>query len=326
MSKKLTVSVKGYKDKDKDKAIFLGKYIVGIVKQVSQDIFLGDLDGITIGHDYKTALAELDIGFETADTLKPSEGDVDSFGMTSIVKREGKLKSHIVLNGLLVEQFLETQNNDFIFHFIAHECAHVEVNSVKNKCFPGFLPFQASGVQENIRTMTALSCIDEYLVCHIVAKKKHNPMDDYVTIFLEALKTTREASNQAIKNYRISGEPTDVVYAEVAEINSELMRRAGYLLGTIHGQGKKVVDIDEVYKKLSKHWFLPHFKNLEIELQKVQSKYGKWKNLDDFLSIGKIAIKLITEAGLIHSFTPSGEEYIDIPFTSETTPIIEAEQ
>ena len=60
---------------------------------------LAGIDGVTIAYDYDSALAELDRGFGAS---RPSSRTSDEFAigvaMCPLVKRDGKVLSHIVLS------------------------------------------------------------------------------------------------------------------------------------------------------------------------------------------------------------------------------------
>ncbi len=62
---------------------------------------LHDLDGITYARDYANTLATLDRGFETETTLTATSDSVAlGVAMAPAVKRDGKLKTHVVISAI----------------------------------------------------------------------------------------------------------------------------------------------------------------------------------------------------------------------------------
>jgi hypothetical protein len=111
-----------------------------IVDIFSQAVDLSGLDGITIAADYRKALATLDRGYETDHVLTPTTEGATGVAMSPLVKRNGVLKTHIVLDAALMLALLDTAAT---YHSIArmtlvHECVHVYEHTSFNKAFPGF--------------------------------------------------------------------------------------------------------------------------------------------------------------------------------------------
>ena len=124
------VNVRGQFPSEED-ARKLGTVVGGWVREFSRVFDLSRLDGVTVAEDYAQALAQLDRGRETSETLTASSGSVVGVGMTPAVLRDGLLKSHIVLNANHVWAIQDATLEGFqlAVHLVAHECAHVEVTA-----------------------------------------------------------------------------------------------------------------------------------------------------------------------------------------------------
>jgi len=112
-----------------ERARQFGNLIAMYVRELSRHIDLSSLDGITVAGDYNQALLDLDRGYVTSHKLTPSEELSFGVAMTPAVIRDGKVKSHIVINAGVVLPLENTNHEAFklAFHTLAHECAHVEV-------------------------------------------------------------------------------------------------------------------------------------------------------------------------------------------------------
>jgi len=296
------------------------------VGELSKDINLTNLDGITLAADYQGALSALDRGRTDLQPLSFSTYDRDGAigaAMAPSVWRDGKVKTHLVFQigvvaGLAAND-IDSDEFQFALHTLAHECSHVEVTAEMDKAFPGVL------LQEKItdhyagrRWEVINATWDEYGATRISADFGADPTDGYIEIFLTAL-DARDVANDAITAYRTHGD-VDQVMTEVVKAYGNLIKYSGYLLGTLDGCGKAVADYPSLSQALKDHWFADPFGRLHAELQKLWSNWGNLSDRKEFEPIADIFIEIMNEGGFYLSDNGDGSMALDIPLRPENTP------
>lgn len=312
------VSLRGFDTEDH--ATQFGQLLGEYVRELSRYIDLSQLDGITVAYDYGQALLDLDRGYETAHRLTPSEELAVGVAMTPSVMRDGKIKSHIVLNGAIIAALENPELDQFglSLHTLAHECAHVEVTHRFDSCFPGtILQKRYENAHHAFRWQIIIACWDEYAATWICASAGEDPTAGYEETFLLALQETRTKANNQIKAFRIHGK-VDQILAEVYGAYGELIRFASYLLGTMAGKNLSLADLPKSVAALDGHWFSPYFDRLAEIYKAIAADYGKWSDLSAFELLGDLADQIVAEGGVIISYRPDGSPYADIPYTRQT--------
>lgn len=232
--------------------------------ELSRDIDLSRLDGITIAFDYHQALANLDRGFETNRELTATTGEAVGVAMTPAIMREGLIKSHIVLNVEYIFQMIlpDHEYHPHAIHTLAHEAAHVAVTAAFDKCFPGLLlsqPMRSLG--NHYMTDIVRACWDEYAVCRLAAKYGGDPAETHIGVFLDYLSVTRERANLDIIKHRLHGDHGRLL-GEMVNHYGNLMKFASYMLGTLDGTDRDIGNFPELAEALEGNWF--HFYLLEL--------------------------------------------------------------
>jgi hypothetical protein len=304
-----------------------GTVVGSYIQDLSRQIDLAGLDGVTVAFDYSQALRDLDRGFPSSYVLTPTDGDHewDAVGvaMTLLVLRDGQVKNHIVVSARLALglQLGEGEELGRAIHAFAHECAHIEVTARFNAAFPGFLlQHRFEHVHEQVRWGIIQSSWDEYAVCRMAAPFGYNPTADYEGMFLRVLHETQSKANEFIKAYRLHGD-VDRILAEVYAAYGNLMKLACYHLGNMAGQDLSLSDLPATKSALEGHWFSPYFDQLDALCKDIASDYGRWTDRSKFEAIGDLADEVVEEGGLFVSPRGGGGTfYVDIPFTPETLP------
>lgn len=307
---------------DEDVARKLGNDVGNYLRSLSRFIDVSNLDGLTVAYDYAQALLELDRGYETTRQLTASSGDAIGVAMTPSVIRNGKLRSHIVINGGLAEYLSDPKGEhfDLALHTLAHECAHVEVTNRFDEAFPNTLLQKSYGTYvEALQWEVILACWDEYAVCRICARIGAEPTNGYEEVFLGQLESAPEAAKNSIIEYRIHGD-LDRMLAEVLGAYGNLMKFASYHIGNLRGLDIAIDDRERTNSALSGHWFEPFFCRLADIHDKLFAQYGVWQDKADFEAIGALAQSVLAERGVI--IRPEGDNYyVDVPFSPETMPL-----
>jgi len=307
------ISVRGLETEQKARE--LGGLVGDCIRELSRIIDLQGLDGATIAANYGEALAELDRGYPTSHKLAATGEHAIGVAMTPTVIRDGTIKSHMLFRADLILPLADPESDDsrLALHLLAHECAHVELTSRFDKCFPGTLlqkPLQ--DIHQSLRWQTIKACWDEYGATWISANIGRDPTDYYEETFGVVLNATRSKSNDCIKEFRLHGDAGRVL-TEVYEAHGDLMKFASYLLGTMRGRGLTLNNLRRTKEALEGHWFLPFFERLQNGLQDLGNNYGKWGSLEEFEPIGGIADELVAAGGLRISPLGDGRFYVDFP-------------
>ena len=91
------------------------------------------------------------------------------------------------------------------------------------------------------RWEVTLACWDEYAATRISAPFGKETTDHYEETFIQALQTTRENANRAIRAYRLHHDHGRIA-GEVFVEYGRLMKYAAYLLGDLDGREVAIED------------------------------------------------------------------------------------
>ncbi|WP_300754946.1 hypothetical protein [Janthinobacterium sp.] len=305
----------------RERAVVFSEWLAGYVREISRYMDLSQLDGVTIAHDYRQALLDLDRGNISLPPLTPSDGYAIGVAMTPLVMRDNSLKSHIVLNAafMLALENHQHENHRFAFHILAHECAHVEITHRFNTVFPGVLLQRRRNLQEACRWPIIISCWDEYAATFKSALYGDVQIDGYEETFLNCLDGARPSANRLIAAYR-SHASVDQILREVYGVYGDLLKFAAYHIGNIHGLNLTLDDVPRTTDALDGHWFAPYFEELTAACEAIAENYGQWPDQTAFEVIGDLADRLVADGGLYITVIDNNQLYVDIPFSPETMP------
>jgi len=298
----------------------LAETVGAYIREISRYVNMTALDGVTIAVDYVEALAGLDRGYETSYRLTPSSELVQGVAMAPLVRRDGVIKSHLVLNANFIYALAEPEHQDFAqaLYLLAHECAHVELNMATDRAYPNTLLQTAyEDAYEAYRHGTAHVCWDEYGACRISTNFGRDPLSDYAEVFIHHLNETQARANEAIRAYRTHHDH-DRIFSEMTTYYCNLTKAACYLLGHLDGKDMSVSDVPEITVALNDHWFKPYLEQLTSELRCIWSKYGEWEK-DSFEALGDIAVDVLGEGGMYFTFD-HGQVGFRIPYSANTMP------
>lgn len=318
--KDLSLTARGFASEETAQTI--GSNVLGLVQFFGQHMDLAGLDGVTIAYDYDQALLDLDRGVQTQAELTASKDWAFGVGMTPAVIREGKVMSHIVLNAAYLEGLLEEPDSSFCqeaVHLIAHECAHVEVERVFDRQFPGrTLQAVYPGWFDHLKGEVTHSAWNEYAVCRICAGLGSDPAEVYEGVFLGVLAEAAENVIEAIFKYRYNSD-LDGLVVEAQRNIGNLIKFASYVLGNADGFGRSsLADNPAIEDALEDHWFKPYFERLWAAHRVIWDSYGRWENLSEFETVSDVWLEAMADRGL--EITPQGDGgmYVNVPFRPET--------
>lgn len=319
--KNFTISARGFSDENS--ARNLATLVGEVVRELGKKFDLIALDGVTVAVDYGQALLELDRGYETSHKLTATNSHVVGVAMTPSVIRQDELKSHIVLNAHHIWPLIEDDPEGRLhaIHILAHECAHVEVTNMFERCFPRVLLREQKGtILENFQWKVIFAVWDEFAVTAISAGIGEDQTDAYEETFINDLLKAEALSNDLILAYR-EHRSIDQILGEIYGCWGNVLKFAAYHLGNLAGCGVSWSERERTMEALRDHWFLPYFERLDEACREVLSQYGKWEDKSSFNLISDIVDDLVERAGLIVSDMGNGQLWVDIPLTPETTPI-----
>ncbi|WP_456385579.1 hypothetical protein [Profundibacter sp.] len=292
-----------YNFPSEDYAISAMQKIHSVMSVLSTSIDLSDLDGVTVSFDYNQSLLDLDRGYESTHKLQATIDVAIGVAMAPRVIREGKLKSHLVLNaewvlGIIEESGEETDHFSTSLHLLAHECAHVEVTKVFETSFPNrLLRHTYDNILDSLRWQTILAAWDEYAVCRIVAKIGYDPTQDYLETLRPVLSKTRSQCMEEIKRYRTSGDGEKAVIAVYGAMGN-LLKYSSYFLGSLRGAGHNLNEFHDFQEQLNNSWFCPFFERLVSNLDDLYLEYGEWNGFGQFEQLGDIIESMAEEVGV----------------------------
>lgn len=234
----LSASARNYAREEDARAI--GSKVLGLINVFGQHMNLQTLDGVTLAYDYTEALKTLDRGVATSSELSASKEWGIGIAMTPAVLRDGALKSHILFNAAFLEGLIEEPESEAcqeVVHIIAHECAHVEINAIKDRQFPGvILRYRADTWYEALRLEVIEASWDEYAACRISAGFGKDPSENYQNVFLNILGEAGPNVREAILRCRHDAD-YDALLIEAQRNIGNLVKYASYVLGTADGLG-----------------------------------------------------------------------------------------
>jgi len=317
----LSASARNYAREEDARAI--GSNVLGLINFFGQHMDLETLDGVTLAYDYGEALRELDRGVETSSELSASKEWGIGIAMTPAVLRDGALKSHILFNAVFLEGLMEEPDSEACqeaVHIIAHECAHVEINAIKDRQFPEvILRYRPATWYESLRLEVIEASWDEYAACRISAGFGKNPSENYQEVLLNILGAAGPNVREAILKCRHDSD-YDALLIEAQRNIGNLVKYASYVLGTADGLNQDAeVDLPEISEAIEGHWFSPFFQRLRDVHRVLWERYGQWESLAEFETIADIWLEMLADRGVEVTQQEDGGMYVNIPFRADTS-------
>lgn len=304
-------------------ACAIGSNVLRLINIFGLHINLETLDGVTLAYDYREALRELDRGFETSSELSASKEWGIGIAMAPAVLREGVLKSHILFNAVFLEGLMEDPESaacQEAVHTIAHECAHVEINAIKDRQFPGMiLRYRADTWYEALRLEVIEASWDEYAACRISAGFGKDPSENYKDVFLNILGEAGPNVREAILKCRHDTD-YDALMIEAQRNIGNLVKYASYVMGTADGLGQDIkTELREISDALDGHWCSPFFQRLRDAHRILWERYGQWESLTEFETIADIWLEMLADRGVEVTLQKDGRMYVNITFRADTS-------
>jgi hypothetical protein len=277
---------------DKEMCQRIGDAATALVTFCSRLNPLQDLDGVTYAADYADALATLDRGMEFSTTLTASEDTfAKGIAMAPAVKRDGKLKTHVVIAGeyglgLLSEDAME---RELAVHTLVHELGHVAEHTLMEQALPGVMLSRIEDKYEAVLFANAHSAWSEYFAERTAAT--FGP--SFQGHFQEALEGAINQQVDEIAKARAalsrsdSSTATAVGNTTILQVG-KTMKMTGYLFG--HADGRDVdpfLGRESLRDLIEQHNLMPWLDGVRERLRILFDSRNSWKSLDEHFVLNR---------------------------------------
>lgn len=313
MDFKIAFTMQGFPDEPA--AMAASQRVGEVIQEIASELTLSlaGLDGVTIARDYDIALAEPDRGFQASRTLTRTADELAAgVAMAPLVKRHGKVRTHIVFSAALVALIDEPAGNMSGKYFIAHELAHAHEHYFRDAQLPGTLLQQPIfGADEIFLYDTADACWSEYAACYFTAPAFPEHGQLLEKCFLSALRTAKESILEAKREW-IHDKDFGKVWDRVAGVVVRLLKYASYMIGHAVGLAKPFEEVtNEAWLLMQENdWLFPRFEELYAVLAEMMNSFEHWKGLEAFDPLKRVVRGVLEDCGITMQKTSNGSLYI----------------
>jgi len=297
----------------------LGQNVFNILSVIGEQIDISDLDGFTVAVDYDEALATNDRG---DDNLR-AEGRTDTellqgVAKASLVKRDGKIKTHLIFNAVMVVPLtlenVPKEKISEIVPIIAHECGHVEEHKFRNKVLPDvLLNYQYEGYREYFVGSVSEAIWAEYAACRISASFCSNSEEGFRQSFADHIPNLSERAKALVLEYydHFDYERTA---NELGGLIAQPLRLAAYLVGHLDWETHGTQTPTEVFgeQAMSDPILANGLPRLFELLRNLWDTRESWDSMDDMFELGELLLDLLSDLGVTVTAMPDGTAHIQI--------------
>jgi hypothetical protein len=270
-----------------------------IVKELHLSI--AGLDGVTIAVDYDDALTQLDRGVIASTPLSRTRDDVaDGCAMAPLVRRNGRVMSHLVLAAFVVPLIDAPQMGVSGKYIIGHELSHVHEHYFRDRGLPDvLLNTTITKADEAVLFDTADNCWSEYAACCLSATLNPEQMKLFEMPVVSLLRKAKDEIRGAKRDW-VRDRDFGKVWKRIVTVTLSLLKYFSYFLGHAAGLDKPAEDLaPDVFDLLqSSPWLLPWIQKLKETLVEMFDTFDMWKGLDVFDPLKQIARGLLKVCGI----------------------------
>jgi hypothetical protein len=300
-------------------ATAMANAVASYIRSISRYINLERLDGVTVAHDYDDALLGLDRGVEGLRPLTRSNDDqLVGVAMAPAVLRDGAVKVHMVFNAHYLHGLEETEDGEEgvgfsdTLYLLAHECAHVEVTTEKDRAFPGrILQANYSDYVEAFFAPIVEACWEEYAACRLSAMFGAQQLERYEEGLIGVLGVSATKSETARTSFWQHND-LDRAALEIAAPLLEPMRIASYAYGHLDGLDDQACLSDEAQIAIDQAGFRPFLDDLVAALRRLWSLGPDWDDEAQFDIVADVARDVLWYGGLLVSPTDGESANINV--------------
>jgi hypothetical protein len=300
---------------DEPAAIAASQRVTEVIQEIACQLGLSltGLDGVTIAYDYDSALSELDRGFPASHPLTRTADEIAiGIAMAPLVKRDGKVRSHIVLSAAILP-LIEAMDSDISGKYIiAHELAHSHEHYFRDNQIPGMLlQQQIFGADEIFLYDTADACWSEYAACYFSAPAGPEHVKLLEKTFVAALRGFSESIIQAKREW-MEDKNFDKVWDRVTVIVARLLKSASSVMGHTVGLDKPFDEVANIASLLMQEnsWLFRRFEELYAALGKMMDTFERWTGPVAFDPLKQVVRDVVQDCGITMQQTINGSLYI----------------
>lgn len=274
------------------------------------------LEGITIAHNYRAALASLDRGLTIENVLTPTHDGVSrGSAMAPLVLREGKVLSHIMLSAGVLDM-LDEEPMDGISgkYVIAHELAHVEDHDARDEILPNTLLRPVDKARDAAVLFSVAEKIwTEYVACCLSAPIYPDQARLFESNVVNVLKPAKQLIISAIVKLHLDKD-WRAAYETVYGISSRVLRHTAYLVGHAAGLDKPIKEIAPVAWAVleSNGWLFPWIDKLENTLADMLASFHQWTGMEAFGPLEEIVRGVLADCGVSLSVAQGRSLHVEI--------------
>jgi hypothetical protein len=292
----------------------LANNVMALAKLFGSVFDLTALDGITVADDYNEALKGIERGYPGMSSPIATR---DEFGtgqaMAVPVLRNGKHKSHVVVNSLLARPLVDPEGPyyQFAVHALCHEFAHVYDHMLRSEALPGLYGSQMTDLREATLMQLSMAAWDEYAASRLSAPWG---TAGYCSEFEQALVPmldTMLARAEATKKEFVVHRNTEQTISELREIFGSFLIRSAYLVGHIDGIESSIeAETPTLAKNLDGTTWLKDIWNRYLKiLRDMFAKIDGWEGVETYGPLKELFETLLHRGGLQLVKLPHGGYY-----------------
>lgn len=272
-----------------------------LVHRCAQEFDLSLLDGITIGFDYAEALRSVDLGYLSDSPLSyTQESGLIGVAKMVRVRREEKVKAHIVFNGNVLsglnslndEQFMPTVN------LFVHEMAHVQIMGWFVAHSPNILLNPRVGNWIVLMFQETADVLwDEYAACRLSARYG---FEEILVARVESVESAVDGAfsraREGVQRYRDHRNEASAL-VDVTKSMSFPLKLLSYLLGHLDGCESELdpLELCPKFKGSELAEFLP---GLRSALRRAWETHPTWTGMDGYNEIADVIVAAVARAGV----------------------------
>jgi len=294
----------------------------------SRVLDLERLAGVTVGYDFASAIASVDMGEPGVSPPSfTSTAEVECIAKAVTVKRDGIEKTHVVYSAAFIQDIVDNTSPGYqqALHLIAHELGHVAELKWRDESAPGLDEKLMDGnFADNLFLHTATAVWEEYAACRLTGfiGDVEALKEQYAKNFDESAGLYLERARDKIKDFRVHGS-VDTLLLQAGTHTAMPLKLASYLLGHLDANQDET-DLQVLcptYADSGLTALIPRFwKALRSTWNRIDDKAG----LAVFDELKQVVIESYINAGV--NIRPQDEGYfVNAPFTAETMPNGEAD-
>lgn len=311
--KKFSFSVSCQGFSEPDAVTRLGNVLKVIVKEMSRDFPLSNLDGITFAVDYETALEELDRGdpAQEADKIRPRHYG-QAVAKCVNVLRHGERKEHLVISAGIAEALLteDDQEKKFGLHIVINMLASVAYSSLYEKRLDVTAMSQLDTISRWMQKASS-TCPSIYYTARISALVDPDAGERYAALLLESFSAAKAEIRSARQVYLIDQSMDKLLDAALLHVSSVLDHAAEWLG---HREGlpeEEPSPGSSLAVELKAHGLDSWIELFGADLRRLHDDEGQF-TFDNVVALSRHVERLLWTMGMFPWPTDEGDLYVSL--------------